>query len=108
MAAGFTKERRIITVQSFYRSFLGSDVAMSRERFATDFVKLADNTVKREHDIQHRKFIAENHQQLNVRSDRWLLFYRHGPSLFANTIDFSRIQSKSLRLEVKYFMREVL
>lgn len=106
MASGFTKERRIITVQSFYRCFLGNNVAMSRERFAIDFVRLADNTVKREYDIQCRKFIAENHQQLNVRSDRWLLFYGHGPSLFANTIDFSRIQSKSMRLEVKYFMRE--
>lgn len=106
MSNKFTQERRNITVQSFYRSFLGSNVAMSRERFAPDFVNMADNAVQREHEIQCRKFIAENHHQLNVSSDKWLLFFRHGPSLFANTIDFTKVQSKSLRLEVKYFMRE--
>jgi integrase len=105
MASNFTKERRIITVQSFYRSLLGSNLAMSRERFYPDFVRMADVVVQKEFALQCRKFIAENHRQLDVNSDKWVLFYKHGPSLFTNTIDFTKIQSKSLRLETKYFMK---
>lgn len=56
MSNKFTQERRNITVQSFYRSFLGSNVAMSRERFAPDFVSMADKAVQREHEIQRRIF----------------------------------------------------
>lgn len=106
MADRFTQERRIITVQNFYRSIFGSNLAISRERFEPDFVGMADETVQREYELQCWKFIAENHRQLDTRSDKWLLFYRHGPSLFTNTMDFTGIQSKSLRLEVKYFMRD--
>lgn len=105
MANRFTKERKIITVQSFYRSLLGSSLAMSRERFNPDFVRLADEVVQKEYILQCKMFIAENHRQLDVNSDKWVLFYKHGPSLFTNTIDFAKIQSKSLRLEIKYFIK---
>jgi len=105
MASNFTNERRIITVQSFYRSLLGSNLAMSREWFYPDFVRMADVVVQKEFTLQSREFIAENYQQLDVNSDKWALFYKHGPSLFTNTIDFTKIQSKSLQLEIKYFMK---
>jgi integrase len=105
MANKFTMERKLITIQSYCRSLLGSKLMMSRERFDPDFVRLVDEVVKKEYQHQCKKFIEDNPRQFAVKSDQWILYYKHGPSLYKNTMDFSKIQSKSLRLEIKYFMR---
>jgi integrase len=105
MANKFTMERKLITIQSYCRSLLGSKLMMSRDRFDPDFVRLVDVVVKKEYQHQCKKFIEDNPRQLEVKSDQWILYYKHGPSLYKNTMDFSKIQSKSLRLEIKYFMK---
>lgn len=105
MANKFTMERKLITIQSFCRSLMGSNLMMSRERFDPDFVRMVDVVVKKEYQHQCKKFIEDNPRQLDVKSDQWILYYKHGPSLYKNTMDFCKIQSKSLRLEIKYFMR---
>jgi len=105
MTNKFTMERKLITVQGFCRSLMGSNLMMSRERLDPDFVRLVDVVVKKEYQHQCKKFIEDNPRQLDVKSDQWILYYKHGPSLYKNTMDFSKIQSKSLRLEIKYFMR---
>jgi len=105
MANKFTKARKLITVQLFCRSLLGSKLMMSRERFNTDFVRLIDEIVKKEYRYQCKKFIEDNMKQLDIKSERWILYYKHGPSLYKNTVNFNKIKSKSLRLEIMYFMK---
>lgn len=105
IAGRFTQQRRLITKQSLCHEFLGSDISVSAPRFQPEFVMRVSAAVQREFDIQCRKFIAENHLQLDTSSDKWTLFHRHGPSLHWETIDFTGIYSPSLRLEIKYFMK---
>lgn len=101
----FTDERRLITTQSFCKEVLGNDIYVSSPRFHTGFASLAAETVKQEFALQRRKFIAENHLELTMSSDKWKLFRKHGPSLCWDTVDFTGIHSPSLRLEIKYFMK---
>ncbi len=105
MANKFTKARKLITVQLFCRSFLGSKLTTSRERFNSDFVRLVDKVVKKEYQYQCKKFIEDNTKQLHIKSEQWVLYYRHGPSLYKNTVNFNKIKSISLRLEIMYFMK---
>lgn len=101
----FTDERRLITTQSFCKEVLGNDIYVSSPRFYPGFASLAAETVKKEFALQCRKFIAENHLELTMSSDKWKLFHKHGPSLCWDTVDFTGIHSPSLRLEIKYFMK---
>lgn len=101
----FTEERRLITTQSFCKEVLGNDIYVSSPRFYPGFASLAAETVKKEFALQCRKFIAENHLELTMSSDKWKLFHKHGPSLCWDTVDFTGIHSPSLRLEIKYFMK---
>jgi hypothetical protein len=105
IAGRFTQQRRLITTQSFCLELLGSDTSISSPRFHPRFVTLVAAEVRREFEIQCQKFIAENHLQLDMSSNKWTLFHRHGPSLHRETIDFTGICSPSLRLEIKYFMK---
>lgn len=103
-AGRFTHQRRLITKQSFCHELLGSGISMSC--LQPEFVLLVAAEVEREFAVQCRKFPAENHLQLEMSSDHWKLFRRQGPSLFWDTIDFTGIHSPSLRLEIKYFMKD--
>ena len=105
IAGRFTRQRRLITTQNFCLELLGSDTSISGPRFHPRFVTLVAAAVRCEFEIQCQKFIAENHLQFDMSSDKWTLFHRHGPSLHRETIDFTGIHSPSLRLEIKYFMK---
>ena len=105
VAGKFTRQRRMITTQSFCRELLGSGTYVSGSLFHPEFATLVANAVHSEFEIQCRKFPAENHLQLNTAKDQWTLFYRHGPSLYRSTVDFTGINSPSLQLEIKYFMK---
>jgi hypothetical protein len=91
IAGRFTQQRRLITTQSFCLELLGSDTSISSPRFHPRFVTLVAAEVRREFEIQCQKFIAENHLQLDMSSDKGTLFHRHGPSLQRETIDFTGI-----------------
>lgn len=59
--------------------------------------------VDKERKIQLHLFIAENHLQVDVRSDIWKIYKRYGDTLRLNTINFSLVNCHSLRYELKYF-----
>lgn len=105
LAGSFTQQRRLITTQSFCHELLGRGTSVSAPRFHPEFVTLVAAAVQHEFAIQYHEFISENHLQVDVSSDKWKLFYKQGPSLCWETIDFSGIHSPSLRLEIKYFMK---
>jgi integrase len=48
----------------------------------------------------------DNRFQLDVNKDVWVLYKKHGPSLYYNRMDFTIINSPSMRLEVKHYMKQ--
>ncbi|MGL6219184.1 MAG: tyrosine-type recombinase/integrase [Lacrimispora sphenoides] len=104
-ARSFTGRRMIITVQDFYRMILKSDITIKRKGLHQQFVELSGAVVQREYEIQLNIFIAENHLQLDMNSDKWTLFRMHGPSLSRTVIDFTGINSPSLKREIQFFMK---
>ncbi len=42
---------------------------------------------------------------MEIHTDRWVLYYRHGGSLRFRTIDFSEVHCPSIRMELKYYFR---
>ena len=69
------------------------------------FTKLLKDAVSEEFAVQYDKFPAENHKELNINKDIWTIYAKHGPSLYFNRVDFSVIESPSLRLEVKGYLK---
>lgn len=104
-AKSFTKKRIIITVQSYYRSIIGNDINMNRTRYFQPFVEKADKFVDMEYQIQCRKFVLDNTDEIHSGKDIWKVFYMHGPTLFYQTIDFTLLRCHSIRQEVKSYMR---
>lgn len=105
LALCFTQQRTIITTQSFFNMVLKPEATIRRAELDQHFVKLVDAVVQREYEIQCSLFIRENHSQLDVNSDKWILFRMHGPALSRTVIDFSGIKSPSLKREIQFFMK---
>lgn len=105
LAKCFTQRRAGITAQSFWGMLFKPDGAVKRAGLDQHFVKLADAMIQREYKTQCELFIKENHLQLDVNSDKWTLFRMHGPSLSRTVIDFTGINSPSLKREIQFFMK---
>ena len=75
--------------------------------YNADFKDLLVNTVESERKIQRRVFLAENHLQVDIRSNVWKLYEPRGDSLRLKTIDLLKIQSPSLRYEMRYYLRHI-
>ena len=69
------------------------------------FQSVLKDIARDESEVQSQKFIAENRLQLDVNRDVWVLYSKHGPSLYYNKMDFTIINSPSMWLEVKHYMK---
>ena len=107
IASNFTKNREIISLKKFNCKIFGEyKYSLSEKRFPDELVVLIKEIVKREYDLQCKKFVAENFAHSLVDENLWHWFYMNGPSLFMTTLNFEKIKCVSFRYEVKYFMRE--
>lgn len=107
IASNFTKSREIISLKRFYCKMFGEyKYSLSEKRFPDELVVLIKEIVKREYELQCKKFVAENFAHSLVDENLWHWFYMNGPSLFMTTLDFEKIKCVSIRYEVKHFMRE--
>ncbi|MCR4436677.1 MAG: hypothetical protein QHH06_12995 [Clostridiales bacterium] len=105
MAGKFMENREIINRQKLHIKLFGEDGSKLIRDYCKEFIVPFSTTVQNEYEVQTQKFIAENHLELNTDKDQWRLYSLHGPSLSLDTIDFSGINSPSLKLEIKYFMK---
>jgi integrase len=103
MAKSYTNRREIITEHKFQRELLGEKI--NYPVFGAVFTKMFKSTVENEAAVQKQKFVAENQLQLDVYCDTWVLYKKHGPSLYYKKLDFTLISNTSLRLEVKHYMK---
>ena len=103
MANFYTVRREIITEHKFQQDLFEEKIEYPV--YGEAFKEMFKNTVKNEAAIQQGKFVAENQLQLDVRNDIWMLYKKHGPSLYYKKLDFSLVKSPSLRLEVKQYLK---
>lgn len=105
-AEDFTKRRDRISQRQMWHAIFELSIDPYRSGTADMiFTKLLKDAVSEEFAVQYDKFPAENHKELNINKDIWIIYAKHGPSLYFNKVDFSVIESPSLRLEVKWYLK---
>lgn len=105
LAAAYTENRELISLRKLYADVFGDD---SRSTFAggdTRLFQMIQSVVDEETAIQNRRFPAENRRAMEISSDEWVLYVRHGVSLHYMRLDFTEIRQTSLRTEVKFFLK---
>lgn len=106
IASDFTERRTAISLYGVQTALWGNRKGhgYSDDRCDSRFKKLIETIVSDEITLQKTRFIRENHLEMNVGTDVWNLYRMHGGNLACDQIDFTVIESLSLRLEVKYCM----
>jgi integrase len=103
-AREFTNRRERISLSKLYGTVFGAQRTEQKlvdNAFDAAVRRIADE----EYRLQYDKFPAENHMQTDVGRDVWIFYAKHGPALCYNRLDFSFIESPSLRMEVKYYLK---
>jgi len=105
LANQYTNHRELISLRKINNHIFGDQ---SRTSFAggdKDFVTLLNKVVAHEFEIQMIKFIVENHKELDINKDIWVLYQMQGITLKFMTVDFTKVERFSLRQELKYFLK---
>lgn len=104
LAREFTNRRERISLSKLSDAVFGiagTEKKLIGNAFDTAVRRVADE----EYRLQYEKFPAENSLQTDMRRNVWIFYARHGPALLYNRLDFSIIESPSLRMEVKYYLK---
>jgi len=105
IASGFTDKRKSVSLAGLQVALWGQKgCGYAGDQCDPRFKCLIEKIVQEEIDIQKERFIRENHLEMDIRKDVWNIYRWHGGSIALNRIDFTVINSESLRLEVKYCM----
>jgi integrase len=72
------------------------------------FKLLIKDVVSREYIYQKTEFIRGNSKQLDVGKDIWRIYYLDGENLRSYRCDFSLIEPSGLKLELKYYYKNIL
>jgi len=105
VAEGYTERRERISVHKLNEWLFGTVEGTGIKGYDIAFQSVLKDIAAAEYEVQSHKFIAENRLQLDVNKDVWVLYGKHGPSLYYNRMDFNVINSPLMRLEVKYYMK---
>ncbi|MBA1336123.1 MAG: hypothetical protein HPY66_2082 [Firmicutes bacterium] len=105
VAEGYTERRERISVHKLNEWLFGTVARTGIKGYDKAFQSVLKDIARDESEVQSQKFIAENRLQLDVNRDVWVLYSKHGPSLYYNKMDFTIINSPSMRLEVKHYMK---
>jgi integrase len=101
MAGAVTKQRRQISRRLLIGVIFHAKRHLSQLDY--DFQVLFKEIIDREQDIQRRLFVAENHLQININSDIWIMYERYGDTLRQKSLDFTFVNCRSLHFELKCF-----
>lgn len=105
IAAAYTAKRELISLNKMTQFIFGKD---SRSNFTGGdghFFALLEAVTNRELALQNIKFVVENHRELSLSKDVWILYQRHGTSVKLLTVDFTKVKRGSLHNELKCFMK---
>lgn len=105
LASVYTEKRELISLNKMTLLIFGNG---SRTNFAGGdkcFFTLLKEVVNHELKLQKVKFVAENHREMNLSKDVWVLYQQHGISLKFLTVDFKYVNQVSLHNELKHFLK---
>lgn len=103
IADKITSERLQISYTMVLKRIFHFSKPSTLDMYDQKFISIIKSVVDNTQEIQRAKYMLENHIQINVDRDIWKMYDRFGNGLRAEFIDFSKINSVSLRLEVKYY-----
>lgn len=104
-ARGYTKERRVITLQSFYADIFGKSKGVGGYLLTEKFRSIAEAIVGYEKKIQHKIFPAQNCLYMIDSKDKWEIYYTENNMLRMYSVDFSDVNRNSLKSEIKSYIR---
>lgn len=106
IASGFTEQRLAISLYGVQTALWGNRKGHGYVKHLCDqrFTNLIETVVQDEITLQKDLFIRENHLEMDVSKDVWNIYGMHGGNLALTRIDFTIIESPSLRLEAKHCM----
>lgn len=103
-----TRRREIITKSALYTEIFGADYFYNLPDCNTQFRDIFCAVISREEIAQSKKFVSDNHLELDVRKDVWKICFLRGGGVMSRSLDFTQINSVSLRTEVKHYMASYL
>lgn len=106
----FTNNRVKITNNNFYKGMFGKDASYFKESpyFKRNYGEFITSIVNNQLDIQKESFIKNNYKSMSLVKDTWILYFLKGPALNKREFDFSKIESSTLRKEVKMYFKYTL
>ena len=106
IAKKFTDRREIICLKNFHKEMFGAGFSSYYEM--DEIIRKTKQIVENEYKNQCVKFVADNSNHIKNSSDKWELFYINNNILCTHKIDFSEINRKSMRIEVKSYTKHRL
>lgn len=106
----FTNNRIKVTNNQFYKELFGKTAGYFKESpyFKQNYSNFITTIVDEQLGIQKEVFIKSNYQSMILAKDRWTLYFLKGPALNKREFDFSKINSPTLRKEVKMYFKHIL
>ena len=100
----FTERRLVISLFGVQKALWGKRKEHGYVKHICDqrFTSLIETMVQNEIILQKDRFIKENYLEIDVGKDIWKIYRMHGGNLSLCRVDFTVIESPSLRLEVKH------
>lgn len=107
VANEITKERLQISYTMLFKRIFHSVKPNSFRFYDEKFVQILMKVSDEEQEKQYRVFVSENHLQADVKNDVWKLYVMYAGGLRSKFIDFRKIDSPSLRMEIKHYFHHM-
>lgn len=106
----FTANRIRVSNSLFYEYMFGKNISYFKEspEFTYNFNDFISKAVTEALKDQEEQFIHSNYKEMSLDKDSWVLFFMKGPSLNKREFFFSKIESSTLRHEVKLYFQHIL
>lgn len=101
----FTMEREKISFKDLLRSIIYFQTPRSLKEYDSQFIAILKEIVEEQRTIQNKIFPRDNHLQMRMDSDKWVMYNIYGPALRKATIDFTDINCGGMALELKFFLK---
>lgn len=106
----FTNNRIKVTNNQFYKGLFGKTAGYFKESpyYSQNYSEFITTIVDEQLGIQKKTFIKNNYKTMDMEKDTWALYFLKGPALNKRAFDFSKINSPTLRKEVKMYFKYIL
>src|SRR5690606_35983454 len=103
----FTNKRINVSNNKFFKEMFGKNSSYFKESvsFKQNYNESITNIVSEKLEEQKEIFIKNNQQSMNLSEDKWVMYFIKGTSLNKREFDFSKIESETLRKEVKMYFK---